>query len=138
MNENPCVFCDRRNFEEQLIGESEQFYFIATLGQITDGGYVLLVPKRHVSCIGEMEAPEIQKMTVEINRLSTYLYKEWKYALTIFEHRIVGQSIKHAHLHFIPALCYLIATIRTDFPDSEIIIVESFSDIKNLYSETIF
>ena len=33
---NNCVFCDRSKFEERLIHETENFYVIATLGQITD------------------------------------------------------------------------------------------------------
>jgi len=43
-----CPFCDKKQFEERLIAEVDGFYLIATLGQITDGGYVLLVPKEHV------------------------------------------------------------------------------------------
>ena len=27
-----CVFCDRKNLEEQLVGENKDFYVVATLG----------------------------------------------------------------------------------------------------------
>lgn len=57
--ESDCVFCDRSKFEERLCGETKDFWIIATLGQITDGGYVLLVPKRHVECVGAMDKNEV-------------------------------------------------------------------------------
>ena len=40
-----CVFCDRTKFEECIIAENKDWYLIATLGQITDGGYVLIFNK---------------------------------------------------------------------------------------------
>jgi len=49
-----CVFCDRAQFEDRLVGETKDFFVIATLGQITDGGYVLLVPKEHIACMGAL------------------------------------------------------------------------------------
>ena len=53
--ENPsCVFCDKKNFTERVVYENESAYVIASLGQITDGGYLLLVPKIHASCMGAM------------------------------------------------------------------------------------
>ncbi|HEY4494942.1 MAG TPA: hypothetical protein VJC01_00655 [Candidatus Paceibacterota bacterium] len=43
--DNNCVFCDRSKLEERLIAENKDWYLIATLGQITDGGYVLIFNK---------------------------------------------------------------------------------------------
>ena len=57
--EQNCPFCDISKLRERLIAEVDGFYVVATLGQITDGGYVLLIPKRHVSCIGAMDEAEI-------------------------------------------------------------------------------
>lgn len=134
-DEKPCVFCDRAQFEEQLIAESKNFYTIATLGQITDGGYTLLVPKRHVLCIGAMELQEIEEMTLEATLLDEFISTEYKRFTTIFEHGIVGQSIKHAHLHIVPATCMLTPRIRADFPGKEIDIIPSLSWIRQLYQQ---
>src|SRR3989344_1010677 len=64
-----CVFCDKSQFEERLCGETKDFWIIATLGQISNGGYLLLVPKRHVECIGAMtskEAKLLDKLGVRV------------------------------------------------------------------------
>ncbi len=134
-DDRPCVFCDRSQFEERLVAETEKFYVIATLGQITDGGYVLLVPKRHVLCIGDMTMEEIMQMTAEASNLDQCVGEEYRCPTTIFEHGIVGQSVKHAHLHMIPAACMMTEKIKSDFPEKEINTVRSLSDIRFLYQK---
>ena len=133
--ERPCTFCDRSQFEEQLVAESENFYVIATLGQITDGGYVLLVPKRHVLCVGDMTMEEIIHMTAEASKLDQSVSEAYRCSTTIFEHGIVGQSIKHAHLHIIPAACIMTERIRSDFSGKEMNIIHSLSDLNLLYRQ---
>lgn len=111
-----CIFCDKSQFEERLCGEADDFWVIATLGQITDGGYVILVPKRHVKCVGAMEDAEIMLLEQLKNRVDEALAEEYGIgAETLFEHGIVGQSIKHAHLHLIPAKLDISTRIKRDF-----------------------
>ena len=124
--EKNCVFCDRIKLEERLIHESEDFYVVATLGQITDGGYVLLIPKEHTLCMGAL-APEraisMLGLEVEIYRALSSEYCRFcsePYPVTVFEHGIVGQTIKHTHLHFVPAEIDFTPKIHADFSISEI------------------
>ncbi|MBI2035640.1 MAG: HIT family protein [Candidatus Liptonbacteria bacterium] len=112
-----CVFCDRTKFEERLVGETADFWVMATLGQITDGGYLLLVPKKHVKCMGELTNDEARRMFELYPKIEHSSYN-WPH-MTAFEHGIVGQTIEHAHIHFIPARFSLTPRIRTDFPKVE-------------------
>lgn len=131
-----CVFCDRSKFEERLCGETKDFWIIATLGQITDGGYVLLVPKRHVECIGAMEVPEIDLLMTAGEQIWYALSSEYQApAITIFEHGIVGQSIKHAHIHFIPEVCNLTEKVQNDFPENQIVRVNFVHGLQDLYKK---
>ena len=148
---NACVFCDRANLEERLIYENEDFYVAATLGQITDGGYVLIIPKKHIQCIGELssrfrgsyvfgnQAEEIFILTNRVCRAISSEYKKGKsvaqYAVTTFEHGIVGQTIKHAHLHILPLPFDLTPRIQADFPNSrtEVLISGQISHLQALY-----
>src|SRR3989338_14091 len=100
-----CVFCDKKNFEERLIAETDECWVIATLGQIPkNGGYVLLAPKRHVKCVGAFGKKLVSvmlKVSYEICFALTSEYKLKQFSknvwpVTIFEHGGVGQSIKHA------------------------------------------
>lgn len=117
MAEN-CPFCDIRQFEERLIAEVDGFYIIATLGQITDGGYVLVFPKRHVSCIGAMEESEVAALSEAYKKAFGAIMDEYgkeAFPGLMFEHGIVGQTIKHAHLHIMPGQINIASKIRKDF-----------------------
>jgi diadenosine tetraphosphate (Ap4A) HIT family hydrolase len=137
-----CIFCDRRNFEERLIYEDEDFYVIATLGQITDGGYVLLVPKDHQLCVGAL-AGRRAILAIHLGlKISQALSLEYQrgasdgpYPVTIFEHGIVGQTVKHAHLHFLPVQIDLTEKVRNDFPASQMMELQYAGHLYDLYRE---
>jgi diadenosine tetraphosphate (Ap4A) HIT family hydrolase len=70
-----CVFCERKNFEERIITETSSLYFVASLGQITNGGYTLIIPKKHILCVGmasEGEVLEIEDMAVVASRVKSF------------------------------------------------------------------
>ena len=132
-----CVFCDRTKFEERLVGETQEFWNIATLGQISNGGYMLLVPKSHVSCIGAMEQEKINLLAAAEKKMRFVLSAAYNARhIAFFEHGIVGQTVKHAHLHFIPEKLSIAKRIQKDFPDSEIITINSWNELPKLYKKT--
>lgn len=133
--ERPCVFCDRSQFEERLIGETSSLYFIATLGQITDGGYTLIIPKRHVSCLGAMEGVELVEVDLAMRDAANAIDAEYGTKPLVFEHGIVGQTIQHAHLHLLPTAIDLTERIRKDYPDRELSLFSWFTSINRLYGE---
>ncbi len=142
MPEN-CIFCDRSQFEERLVHEYADFYVIATLGQITDGGYVLLVPKKHISCMGALDTGQTLDalaITKQTCRALTHEYKlkqvrDTLWPITLFEHGVVGQTVQHAHLHFIPATIDITGRIRNDFPVAEIDELEFAGELWHSYKE---
>ena len=133
VNQN-CPFCDRAQLEEYLIGENETFWVIASLGQITDGGYLLLIPKRHVACIAELDKPEIKRLMLDGEKICLIFSAEYGHLRPfVFEHGLVGQSVKHAHLHFLPSACDITQKIRGDFPEKEIVRLNSWLELKRIY-----
>jgi diadenosine tetraphosphate (Ap4A) HIT family hydrolase len=136
MNTDICAFCDRTQFEERLVGESKNFWIIATFGQISDGGYLLLVPKRHVLCLGlieEHELKEMEKLQIRVCEAVTEEYGTPPHI--VFEHGIVGQTIRHAHLHLIPELGVIAEKIYKDFSGSEFHTLSSWSELTCAYAE---
>ncbi len=127
-----CVFCDRTKFEERIIYETEKYYLVATLGQIA-GGYVVLIPKRHILCVGGMKAEEIQEIIAEASLVGRHISREYLCLPIMFEHGIIGQTIQHAHIHFIPASLRLTEKIRTDFPGKEMDIIPSLAWLRSMY-----
>lgn len=134
--DSDCVFCDRTKFEEQIIAENKDWYVVATLGQITDGGYVLVIPKQHVLCIGAMTENSISKIDNISRIVGDYIEIEYGIRPIIFEHGIVGQTIQHAHLHFLPTQVRLCGRIYQDFPNSQICFLNSLPLLRLNYDMT--
>lgn len=133
---NDCIFCDRTKFEECIIAENKDCYIIATLGQITNSGYVLIIPKHHVSCLGAMSEREIAKIDSLSRATSDYIEIEYGIKPIIFEHGIVGQTIQHAHLHLLPARVRLCNRIYQDFPNAQICFLDSIKLLRLNYDFT--
>ena len=134
--EGACVFCDKKNFGERLIAETPSLYYVATLGQITDGGYTLVIPKRHVSCLGAMEESELAGVEGAMRDAAEAIDAEYGVKPVIFEHGIVGQTVPHAHLHLMPAEIRLDERVTKDFPQAELTVMSSFGLISRLYRGT--
>lgn len=119
-----CVFCDRAKFADQLIDEDKDWYVVATLGQII-GGYVLIIPKIHIPCMGALSSGQTKSALQMVKKVCRALSLEYlprdaaiPYSVTVFEHGIVGQTIKHAHLHLLPASIDLTPRMHADFPNA--------------------
>lgn len=132
--EKTCVFCDRAQLSDRLVGEDKNFLVVATFGQISDGGYLVLIPKPHVSCVGAMQLQTVEKLEKMSDKICSAIATEYGVAPIIFEHGIVGQTVKHAHLHFVPESCDITERVRRDFSDREISVVSSFGELARLYA----
>lgn len=139
---NDCVFCDRTQFEERLVFENKEFHVIATLGQITDGGYVLVASKEHFLCAGAFMPEQTSSMLKLVKEVCRALSLEYQhtdfstpYPITLFEHGIVGQTIQHAHLHLLPVVIDLTHKIRTDFPQAEAEELKYAAHFQELYKK---
>ncbi|MDO8743257.1 MAG: HIT domain-containing protein [Candidatus Azambacteria bacterium] len=133
--DNNCVFCDRTQFEERIIAENNNFYIIATLGQIRSG-YVLIIPKRHVSCFGAMKGLGIIQIDDILLSLSDYIEIEYGIRPIVFEYGVVGQTIQHAHLHLLPAKIRMCGRIYQDFPNAQICFLDSLKILRCNYDMT--
>ena len=131
--EGACVFCDKKNFGERLIAETPSLYYVATLGQITDGGYTLVIPKRHVSCLGAMEERGLIGVENAMRDAACAIDTEYGVKPLIFEHGIVGQTVQHAHLHLLPTEIYLGRKVTEDFPKAECSFLTSLGLIGRLH-----
>ena len=114
-----CVFCSEWSnlnlnplqpfgAKSRIICESRHWYCVPTLGCFTVG-YVLLISKRHRTCIATASMEEIEDLLCLEKKISD-LYKQiYNSSFICFEHGVVSpeytgaNSIGHAHLHMIPS-----------------------------------
>ena len=136
-----CAFCDRTQLEERVISETDDFYVIASLGQITDGGYTLLIPKEHVLCMAELDLQKTNlavAMAIKIRNALSNKFRSnpfYKYPVTAFEHGIVGQSVQHAHLHFLPVVLDITTKVLADFKGCEMDEIPDYFFLRTLYKD---
>ncbi len=129
-----CVFCDFSKIQANTLASIRGLNITATLGQITDGGYLLIMPMNHVACLGAMDKDQLATFKQVTTEVKLAIQEEYKTGVTIFEHGIIGQTIPHAHLHLLPANIDITERIETDFPESKIEIVTGFNKLRLLYS----
>lgn len=128
-----CTFCDFSKIAENTLASIRGFNIVASRGQITNGGYLLLIPTAHIACIGCFSAEQAQLISELSDLVEDVVGEEYDSEVTIFEHGIIGQTIPHAHLHLIPAAFDMTDRIKKDFPDCRIQALRSFDQIHSLY-----
>lgn len=111
----PCSFCDRDAEKTRIIVESESAYVMPTLGQISDGGHVLLVSKEHLPCFGALGRKRLEELEVFKAKVEGAVRRI--YGPTIcFEHGIIGQTVPHAHFQILPSATDLFQTLSRRYP----------------------
>lgn len=97
---NSCTFCDKAQYKD-AIAENREFFVKATYGMMGVEGYVLLVPKKHLSCYGALSKKKYEKFGKARDRLVDAVERNYGKSV-VFEHGKTGQSVLHAHLHVMP------------------------------------
>lgn len=95
------IFCQfKEKFPSQIIKETDNFLLVHD-GYPLAEGHLLLIPKKHTDCFLNLSREfdkEYKKLRAKVEDFLKNNYKK----PIIFEHGIAGQTILHAHLHFLP------------------------------------
>jgi len=96
-----CVFCEyAKKGNERIIYKTKNFFVILPLGCISPG-HVMLVSKNHYNAFGEIP----DRLDNEFLDLWNKVHKlcETNFGRIFeFEYGNWGQSVNHAHIHFVP------------------------------------
>lgn len=96
-----CLFCDFDKIKKDILCSSDNFYVKVGVG-ILAPGHVMLLPKMHIACFARLP----KQLSKEFILVKDRLFNKVKFTFNepiIYEHGVYGQSIKHAHLHFLPS-----------------------------------
>ena len=82
-----CPFCnmDMTKLENTIIEETKFFYVTPSLGSMVDG-YILIISKRHVSSMLELNKEEIEEYKILIRKYRKIFKDIYKINPIIFEH----------------------------------------------------
>ncbi len=103
MTNNECVFCSRKDIEEGLLYQNDNFFVRAAVRGAMAPGHVLLIPKRHLSCFGVMPEDFDAGYGDVLEKTRDKITKYFSLPI-LTEQGVHGQSVKHAHLHFVPSV----------------------------------
>ena len=104
-----CIFCDidHSKIENTIIEETNNFYIVPTLGSLVDG-YVLIVTKRHINSMSELNDIELNEYQNIITKYQNVFKKIYNKTPIVFEHgtpnqnsEIKANSVTHAHTHIV-------------------------------------
>lgn len=104
-----CIFCDIDNskIENTIIEETKYFYILPTLGSLVDG-YILIVTKRHINSMSELNENELIEYKNIIEKYQNLFKKIYNKTPIVFEHGTPNQnsemkanSVTHAHTHIV-------------------------------------
>lgn len=94
-----CIFCD--NIEKKdIIKETENFYWKVGRGIITPG-HTMIISKKHYSSFGDIDCNIIKEFLLLKKLVINEITKKFSKPFMV-EYGAFGQSIFHAHIHFIP------------------------------------
>jgi diadenosine tetraphosphate (Ap4A) HIT family hydrolase len=99
-NGTSCSFCQREQIARYILKETPAFRIVADHAPLV-AGHVLIVPRQHYTCYGDMPAAldaELQTLKNEVRQFLARFYA----APLFWEHGIFRQTVYHAHLHCFP------------------------------------
>lgn len=96
-----CPHCDSSSQAFRYPLEKLDDFFIVVDSHPIVEGHILIIPKLHISCIGEYPQSLYEKFLNLNSRINQFLKKEYG-RVSSFEHGIFGQTVFHSHIHYLP------------------------------------
>lgn len=95
------IFCQiEEKLKDQIIDQTKNFFLIHDGFPLLEG-HLLLIPKKHFNCYLNLPKNLLPEFKRFKKRIQFFLKKNYQEPV-IFEHGIAGQTVLHAHLHFLP------------------------------------
>jgi diadenosine tetraphosphate (Ap4A) HIT family hydrolase len=98
--ETDCVFCDKEKIREDILYQTDNF-FVKVGFDIISPGHVMLISDMHLKCYGELPDYLDQEYIESKQMLDEEIAKHFAKPFRL-EAGVYGQSVFHAHTHFIP------------------------------------
>lgn len=100
MPRKTCIFCNYNLVKEDVLWKSDNFFVKVGFG-ILAPGHVMIIPKKHISCFGKLPKQLINEFISLKEEVLNKIKSNFSEPI-IYEHGVYGQTINHAHLHFLP------------------------------------
>ena len=134
MNKNPkkCVLCfGGLALDSKYALFDDELFWVVCDGNPLIEGHILIIPKEHISCMGALNETSFEKYKKLYEKVLNFLNKSYG-QVGVFEHGISGQTVFHAHTHFLP----FDKSITEVVPEKETIHeISTLDEIRNEFNE---
>ena len=132
-----CNFCEDQSEgmrKQDILFETSNFGVKVGIG-ILSPGHVMIISKKHMSCFGALP----NQLDKEFLNLKSKVFDMVKNLFSepfIYEQGIWGQSVSHAHIHFVPlkSMLYSIKNLNSKiFTSFDYVEATNFDEVKNFF-----
>ena len=95
-----CEHCDAGVALEHVLKETANFRIVCDAHPLMEG-HLLIIPKDHIACMGELPPPLFQEFIALHGQCAEFLRAHYG-NMSAFEHGKIGQTVLHAHTHLLP------------------------------------
>jgi len=96
-----CPHCDPQSFAlANKLQSTKNFWVVCDVHPLREG-HILIIPKQHLSCVGEYPLILFKDFLKQYRRVSEFLLQSYG-SVASFEHGVIGQTVFHSHLHLFP------------------------------------
>jgi len=99
---NQCELCNSQKEEYRLISQSSKVFCIANREMIRPG-HVMILPKRHVTALHNLNAEESEEVLQMIGKTITKLKETYNEDPIVFLNTGSHSTQAHLHFHIIPS-----------------------------------
>jgi len=96
-----CPHCDPNSFALKYpLEKYENFWIVYDVHPLIEG-HILIISKKHLSCIGAYPENIFQEFLLIYKRFINFLKIQYG-SVAVFEHGRLGQTVFHSHIHLFP------------------------------------
>jgi len=126
-----CIHCrlDSLALKYKLF-EDENFWIVCDAHPLAEG-HILIVTKEHLPCAGAISDRLFKRFEELYGEVQSFISSEYGQT-AVFEHGVVGQTVFHCHVHFLPFGGSIKNIIKNEKDTSPL---NSLRDLKSLYEK---
>lgn len=98
--EQGCAHCPGGFGLKYPLFKDKNFWIVCDAHPLTRG-HILIIPREHISCMGAL-SKQLFSRFAELYKQVKIFINEYYGQLAVFEHGVTGQTVFHAHIHFLP------------------------------------
>ncbi len=98
--EHSCAHCLGGSGLAHPLYDDDLFWVVCDGSPLTEG-HILIIPKEHIATMSNLSEINFRNYFVLYKKIKSFISIHYG-AVAIFEHGVIGQTVFHAHTHFLP------------------------------------